>query len=319
MFGKKLKIRWTIVVIGTLLIVITGCSVASAAFNNNSEPIHRSAPHSVRSLPPAWTSTPETTLPKINLSPIQDPLITPTQTLETPLYMYQESTIIGYSIEGRPLRVVRFGSGPRDLMIVAGIHGGYEWNTIALAEELIAFLDQHPEIIHPRISIHILSSMNPDGAKLRGSPWGRGNTNNVDLNRNWDSSWSADIPKPNCWDIVPLTAGSHPGSEPETQALMRFIMDTDIEAMISYHSAGLGIFPGGNPPTEGSLSLAGAIASVSDYPYPPIDIGCEYTGTMTDWAADNGVPAIDVELSTHWDTDFQQNVIILQTFLDWRP
>ena len=100
---------------------------------------------------------------------------------------------------------------------------------------------------------------------------------------------------------------------------MHYIIDQGIEGLISYHSAGLGIFAGGKPPTEESLRLAEAIAEVSHYPYPPIDIGCEYTGTMTDWIADNGIAAIDVELSTHWNTDFQQNLIILLTFLNWRP
>ena len=235
------------------------------------------------------------------------------------LNFYQEYLVIGHSVEGRPLEVFRFGKGPRDLMIVAGIHGGYEWNTIALADELIEYLYFHPDQIPPLLSIHILRSLNPDGAILKGNPWGRGNAYRVDLNRNWDSSWSADVPKPNCWDLVPLTAGPHPGSEPETQALLQYFLDANIEALISYHSAGLGIFAGGKPSTAESLSLAEAVAEVSDYPYPPIDIGCEYTGTMTDWAADNGIAAIDVELSTHWDTDFEQNLVILQTFLDWRP
>jgi protein MpaA len=319
MFFRRPEIPSMLLLVGLLLLALTGCSVALAASDQIPDTTQRSIPHNARLLPPAWTPTPDNQSSTLNRNPIQDPQISPTQTLETPLYMYKETTIIGYSVEGRPLQVFKFGSGPRDLMIVAGIHGGYEWNTIALADELIAYLSQHPEMIHPRLTIHLLRSMNPDGAELRDNPWGRGNANHVDLNRNWDSSWSADIPKPNCWDIVPLNAGTHPESEPETQALMRYIFDADIEALISYHSAGLGIFAGGKPSTAESLSLAETIAAVSDYPYPPIDIGCEYTGTMTDWAADHGVAAIDIELSNHWDTDFKQNLIILQTFFDWHP
>ncbi|OGO15534.1 MAG: hypothetical protein A2Z14_17700 [Chloroflexi bacterium RBG_16_48_8] len=308
-----------ILLIAMLLLSLTGCSIASAAANSVINPNRQSAPHVAHLLPPVWTPTPESLPTKIILNSIQDLLITPTPTPAIPLYLYQKNLIIGYSVEGRPLEVFQFGSGPRDLLIVAGIHGGYEWNTIALADELISYLDEHPEMIHPRLSIHILRSLNPDGATLIDSPWGRGNANQVDLNRNWDSSWTSDIPKPNCWDLVPLTAGPQPGSEPETQALMQYILDTNMDALISYHSAGLGIFAGGKPSTQESLSLAEAIASVSNYPYPHIDIGCEYTGTLTDWAADNGVAAIDIELSSHWDTDFEQNLIILQSFLDWRP
>jgi hypothetical protein len=100
---------------------------------------------------------------------------------------------------------------------------------------------------------------------------------------------------------------------------MNVILEENFDALISYHSASLGIFPGGIPSSTASLSLAEAVAEVSDYPYPPIDIGCEYTGTFTDWAADHGIAAIDIELSTHRSTDFEQNVLILQTFLNWRP
>jgi predicted deacylase len=302
----------------TTLFLLTGCSVASAGVDPIRDPIRSNPRHGALSLPPAWTPTPEGPSFRSESSSNQEIRITLTPEPQLPLYLYQDYLVIGHSVEGRPLEVFRFGNGPRDLMIIAGIHGGYEWNTIALADELIEHLYFHPDQIHPLLSIHILRSLNPDGATLKSNPWGRGNANHVDLNRNWDSSWSPDIPKPNCWDLVPLSAGPYPGSEPETQALMQYILDAEIEAIISYHSAGLGIFAGGKPSTPASLSLAEAVAEVSDYPYPPIDIGCEYTGTMTDWAADHGIAAIDVELSTHWDTDFEQNLVILQTFLDWR-
>ena len=53
--------------------------------------------------------------------------------------------VIGRSVEDRPLEVYHYGRGPMRKLIVAGIHGGYEWNTIALADELIAYLNDHPE------------------------------------------------------------------------------------------------------------------------------------------------------------------------------
>ena len=305
--------------LGVLFLSLASCSSALAAERQNNLYIDQNRIHGAQILPPAWTATPFHLLPTPRNVSTPFPYAPPTQQIRSPLFSFQETRIIGYSVEGRPLEVIQFGSGPIDLMIVAGIHGGYEWNTIALADELIEFLDQRPEIIPVRVSLHILRSLNPDGAMLKNNPWGRGNAHHVDLNRNWDSDWSIDVPKPFCWDIIPLTAGPLPSSEPETQALMQYLLDADIEAMISYHSAGLGIFAGGKPSTEESLSLAEAIAKVSNYPYPPIDIGCEYTGTMTDWAADHGIAAIDIELSTHRDTDFEQNLVILQTFLNWQP
>lgn len=41
--------------------------------------------------------------------------------------------VIGRSVEGRPITVERVGSGPIDVLIVGGIHGGYEANSIVLA------------------------------------------------------------------------------------------------------------------------------------------------------------------------------------------
>jgi predicted deacylase len=304
------------------LLVTTGCNYQPAVVNNPQEPFNQGGSHGIRLLPPAWTPTPVLyTARNLSIFPHASP--TPQIELAQPStissHVNQEALIIGYSVEVRPLEVFLFGNGPRNLMIVAGIHGGYEWNTIALADELIDHLEQNPDMIPEYITLHILRSLNPDGAALTRGPVGRGNANGVDLNRNWNSSWTSDIPKPNCWDMVPLTAGPYPGSEPETQALMRYIVSEDIEALISYHSSSLGIFPGGDPPGEDSLKLAEAVAAVSDYPYPPIDIGCEYTGTLTDWTTDAGIPAIDIELSTHWNTDFELNLRILQTFLNWRP
>ena len=78
---------------------------------------------------------------------------------------------------------------------------------------------------------------------------------------------------------------------------MSFIASHKIRAMISYHSAALGVFPGGVPWEPASRRLAAALGKATGYPYPPIDTGCEYTGTLADWAVENGAgAAVDMEL-----------------------
>jgi predicted deacylase len=202
-------------------------------------------------------------------------------------------------------------------MIVAGIHGGYEYNTIILADELIEYLGNHPGVIPSDHTLFILRAFNPDGfARSRGFG-GRANDNNVDLNRNFPSKWQPDWPRAGCWDYIPITGGTAAASEPETQALIKFITSHDLSALISYHSAALGIFPGGQPVDPASVSLAEAIAAVSDYPYPPIEAGCVYTGQFVDWSVDQGIPAVDIELTNHQDSDFAINLRILSVFLDW--
>src|SRR6056297_3007703 len=52
---------------------------------------------------------------------------------------WAEETVIGRSVEGRPIEVYRFGSGENSIVLYGGIHGGYEWNTVALARQLIEY------------------------------------------------------------------------------------------------------------------------------------------------------------------------------------
>lgn len=225
--------------------------------------------------------------------------------------------VVGTSVAGRPMEVFAFGQGPIKRMIIAGIHGGYENNTIRLADQLIQLLQARPDLIPEQITLYILRSLNPDGEARSNSYKGRVNENLVDLNRNWPSLWQKTWPLEGCWTYTYVTGGSHPASEPETRALMNFLITYQVDALINYHSAALGIFPGGQPPDDRSTELAEAIAAISDYPYPPIETGCQYTGQLIDWASDMGIAAIDIELTNHDDTDLVQNIRVLQTFLSW--
>jgi hypothetical protein len=227
--------------------------------------------------------------------------------------------VIGESVEKRQQEVFRFGRGPVNKLIVAGIHGGSEWNTVLLANQLIAYLNDHPERIPADTSLFILPDINPDGAARAHGVDGRVNANGVDLNRNWPYNWKADWPRDGCWIWRAVTGGDSGGSEPEVQNLIAFIDKIKPAALISYHSAALGIFSGGKPDFPPSIQLAQAIAKVSDYPYPPLDTGCDYTGNLTDWASNTrSVPSIDIELTDHVNTDFEQNLKVLQAFLEWK-
>jgi len=258
--------------------------------------------------------SPSATSIPLTLTPVPS---TPTTIPSSPTPENPQPEVIGISVAGRPLQVYKFGNGPIEKMIVAGIHGGYEWNTIVLADELIEYLENHPEIVPAEQTLYLLRAFNPDGYVRSTGFGGRANENNVDLNRNFPSYWKADWPRIGCWDYIPITGGTAPASEPETRALMAFIKAHDFQAFISYHSAALGIFPGGQPPDPGSLALAESIAAVSEYPYPPIEAGCAYTGQLIDWVSDQGIPAIDIELTNHQDSDFAENLAILSVFLDW--
>ena len=255
-------------------------------------------------------------LPTITRNPLATPLegVTPTPFL---LASGRRATIIGLSVSGRPSEVFTFGQGERQRMIVAGIHGGYEWNTIALADELITYLDAHPEEIPSDLTLFILRNLNPDGDARGHDRNGRANDRGVDLNRNFPVNWQADWSRDGCWKDPPVTGGESPASESETRALVKFIETHQIEALISYHSAALGVFPGGTPWDEDSIRLAKEIAKLTTYPYPPLDTGCLYTGTLADFAVGQGAAAVDLELSNHRDTDFEMNLKVLLMFMNW--
>ena len=294
----------------TLLALLAACAPSRAAGAAEGLSVAASP------APPSATARTTSTEPP---APRATPSATPTAPSPTPTVRAGVPFVIGRSVGDRPLEVFRFGGGPRQLLIVAGIHGGYEWNTIALADELIGLLQSEPERVPDDVTLFILRALNPDGEARSHSYEGRANDHGVDLNRNWPINWHPDWDHTYCWHYLPITAGDHPLSEPETAALIRFILDHDFEGMISYHSAALGIFPGGSPPDTASARLAAALAAVSGYLYPPRDYGCEYTGQFADWAASQGIPAVDIELTNHTDTDFDINVAVLDTFLTWRP
>lgn len=236
----------------------------------------------------------------------------------TPIPFSEGPIVIGYSVQDRPLEVFRFGTGATARLIVAGMHGGGEYNTIELADLLIAHLQENPEIVPANVTLYILRALNPDGEARSHTYLGRGNANDVDLNRNWDANWQKDWPRDNCWTQSYVSGGTGPMSEPETQALAAFIQGHPIDAIINYHSAALGIFPGGLPPDDYSIRLAKAVAAVTTYPYPPINIGCVYTGGFVDWANERGIAALDVELSDHANTDYEMNLEVLDVLLNWK-
>jgi protein MpaA len=319
---NKQSLGWVYVVwgvngIGVVCLLIAGlfyfnrpgASAANAMFDKTPTPgtIRQGAPTSYF-------------LPTLTPNPLYTPPVFETS---TPFVLAngQIPGVIGFSAASRPIEVFKFGSGEREYLIVAGIHGGYEGNTVALANELILHINDHPETIPVDTTLYIIRNMNPDGEARDNGFDGRVNNNGVDLNRNFPTeNWVPDWDRDGCWIYRPTTGGDYGGSEPETRSVMSFISTHKITALISYHSAALGVFPGGVPWEAESKRLASTLAFVTKYPYPPVDTGCVYTGTLADWAVENGVgAAVDMELTNHKDTDFDKNLKALNALLNFFP
>jgi len=309
-------LAWGLNIVGVVALGLVGLAylvlrpVTAAAQNQPPGPAATAAP--------THTSSPQGVyyLPTITPNPLSTLIVVQTP---TPFILAHGNrpVVIGYSVSRRPIEVYTFGHGMKQRMIVAGIHGGYEWNTIALADELITHINENPDVIPEDTTLYILRNLNPDGDARDHGYDGRVNDHGVDLNRNFPTNWKADWDRDGCWNYGPTTGGTSPGSEPETRALMTFLQSHRIEALISYHSAALGVFPGGEPWEENSIAFAESLADATTYPFPPIDTGCVFTGTLADYAVELGAVAVDMELATHVYTDFKRNLKALDVLLEW--
>jgi protein MpaA len=111
--------------------------------------------------------------------------------------------------------------------------------------------------------------MNPDGEALDR----RGNAHGVDLNRNFPHNWSA-LGKPGDSQY----AGTGPGSEPETRAVMDLIRQIKPSIAVWYHQDLNRIDPSGG--RSGRISRQ--YAALTGLPIAPITGGV-YTGTAGSW------------------------------------
>ena len=224
-----------------------------------------------------------------------------------------DTTIIGYSAEGRPLTAQRFGSGERVLLLVGGIHGGWEANTVRLTGELSEHFALDPQDVPPGTALVIVPVANPDGL-ARGRVWdGRLNANGVDLNRNWACNWSPDA----YWQQARVNPGASAFSEPETQALSAYIDQLRPRAALFYHSRADGVFAGSCGGDHGSAAMSVVYGTAAGYRYGAPFSAYPVTGTAADWLDRQGISAADVELITSTDSEFSRNLRGVLALLRW--
>lgn len=256
-------------------------------------------------------------IPSANSQPVST--APPGATPATPVVLTPDTVVVGTSAGGRAFWDWIFGGGPVHLVFVGGIHGGYEWNTVALAYEMISYFQQNPDAVPENITLHIIPNANPDGVyrvtgktewinaldvRVEDTSDGRFNENFVDLNRNWDCNWSANA----VWRNQLVDPGSEPFSEPENRALRDYILGLGAEAVIFWHSA-LGIVAPGrceerHAPSE---ALAEAYGVAAGYPVQPFT-AYDVTGDASDWLASQGIASASVELTDHDNTEQERNL-----------
>ncbi|MDO8569246.1 MAG: M14 family metallopeptidase [bacterium] len=234
----------------------------------------------------------------------------------------KESTVIGKSVLERDITAYHYGSGGTELLFVGGIHGGYSWNTVLIAYELMDYLKANPDIIPNNVEVTVIPILNPDGLdKVVGTLGrftktdvsssqtvkisGRFNANNVDLSRNFDCNWKSI----GMWQTKTVSGGSKVFSEPESLAIRNYIETQKPNAVVVWYSAAGGVYA--SSCDNGILSETSAITNIyakaSGYPaYESFDF-YETTGDIVNWLAKSKIPAISVLLSTHEDIEWDKN------------
>lgn len=240
--------------------------------------------------------------------------------------------VIGRSVEGRAIESYTYGVGDTKLLLVGGIHGGYEWNSVLLAYVLMDYLDTRPEAIPPNVAVTVIPSLNPDGVfrvlgkegrfAISNAPKsretavpGRFNVNGVDLNRNFDCKWASE----STWRGNVVSAGTEAFSEPEAVALRDFVLRHRPAAAIFFHSKAGAVYAsecheGVLPETLDILaaySFAAGYRSVESFDAYPV------TGDAEGWLASLGIPALTVELHTHDELEWEENLRGVRALLSY--
>ncbi|MBU4536898.1 hypothetical protein KJ603_02580 [Patescibacteria group bacterium] len=238
---------------------------------------------------------------------------------------------IGKSVEGRDILAYQYGEGTTEILFVGGIHGGYEWNTSLLAYETIDYLKANPDKIPVNIKVTIIPVLNPDGLNttigtstrfiLKDVPTsqtklvaGRFNSNEVDLNRNFDCDWQAS----GTWQSKTVSGGTEVFSEPEALAIKNYIETKKPHAVIVWYSAAGGVYSSSchNGISTETKTLTKTYATASGYKSYEEFNSYDITGDMVNWLAKINIPAISVLLTNHRDIEWTKNKAGIEAILN---
>lgn len=256
---------------------------------------------------------------------VQAPTLAPIETNTPDLPAGAE--IIGYSAQGYALTAWQVGDGSQSLILVGGIHGGYEWNTILLAYAMLDYFRANPAAMPPQLRLIIIPSANPDGQEWATGTAerfsaeivpdnalpGRFNGNQVDLDRNWDCNWTAQAR----WRDQTVSGGDAPFSESESRALRDFVTHIQPRLVLFWHSAADGVYLSscnGMAAPE-TPRLAGIYADAAGYALQSPFNEYLITGDASDYLSGMGIASFSVELSTPTKLDWEQNLAGVRALL----
>lgn len=133
------------------------------------------------------------------------------------------SFVFGHTPLGLPIQAWRFRNPGPKVLILGGVHGDEREGVVAA----LGLLRSFQQSFAYRLDLTLVPRFNEEGVLFNS----RMNSRGVDLNRNLPTrDWSPEIKTPR------YNPGPHPGSEPENQALARFIESENPVFVLSLHS-----------------------------------------------------------------------------------
>ncbi len=141
---------------------------------------------------------------------------------------------VGETVEGRPLRALFAGNPERRVVLIGAVHVS-ESGPELIVPAVERVLEENPGLLeHTGIAALPCVTLDERERKLRTgyAMYLRKNANGVDLNRSFDAWWRHAVTDPE----VQTYQGEEPGAEPETQAVMALLEQSNPAAVFSFHS-----------------------------------------------------------------------------------
>lgn len=248
-----------------------------------------------------------------------------------------KNRVIGETWEGREIILTTLSfdvdkADEKPALLYTGTIHAREWIGIELALGFIKYYLMYKDIdpriaqIFSKTTIYIVPCLNPDGfeySRNHFSFWRKNRRTNadgsfgVDLNRNFSEGW-ARIKDPSS----NVYGGPEPFSEPETQAIKKFVdAHENIAIALDYHSQGNVFFPAHNFKHEDTIdttdmnilcaNMAEEIRKVSGREYgidqgkPPVKL---IGGSGREYYYSKGIIASVVEVGTRNISDYEDDM-----------
>lgn len=238
------------------------------------------------------------------------------------IYPFLRISHIGYSVLGKPIQALSFGTGKNEYFYNASIHAN-EWITspvlMKFLETLCSAYVNNTTIheidirnLYKDITLYIVPLLNPDGVDLVTDNLNK--NSNAYLNAKLISSRFPEIPFPDGWKANILGVdlnlqfpagwqnareikyslgfskpapkdfvGFAPLSTPESRAIYRFTLSHDFRLILTYHTQGQVIYwQYQNYAPKDSIDIANKFAKLSSYEVADVPYNSSFAG-YKDW------------------------------------